>query len=156
MADAGARVIKVERPEGDFARSYDHVAGGESAYFVWLNRGKESICLDLTREEDKAVLAALPRSRGALRTVETIDASEVIEMHESPVQAVRRKKDASMAVCGDLVRSGRADAMVSAGNTGAAMAVALTKWGRIQGIDRPGRRLLGDTCVSRSLSVRMR
>src|SRR5437868_6477726 len=64
----------------------------------------------------EAVLAALPRSRGALRTVETIDASEVIEMHESPVQAVRRKKDASMAVCGDLVRSGRADAMVSAGN----------------------------------------
>jgi itaconate CoA-transferase len=59
LADAGARVIKVERPEGDFARSYDHVAGGESAYFVWLNRGKESICLDLTREEDKAVLAAL-------------------------------------------------------------------------------------------------
>ena len=59
LADAGARVIKVERPEGDFARSYDHVAGGESAYFVWLNRGKESICLDLTRKEDKAVLAAL-------------------------------------------------------------------------------------------------
>src|SRR4051812_48363439 len=59
LADAGARVVKVERPEGDFARNYDHVAGGESAYFVWLNRGKESICLDLAREADKAVLAAM-------------------------------------------------------------------------------------------------
>ena len=38
LADAGARVIKVERSEGDFARSYDHVVDGESAYFVWLNR----------------------------------------------------------------------------------------------------------------------
>jgi hypothetical protein len=39
LADAGARVIKVERPGGDFARDYDHVVHGESAYFVWLNRG---------------------------------------------------------------------------------------------------------------------
>jgi itaconate CoA-transferase len=59
LADAGARVIKVERPEGDFARNYDRLAGGESAYFVWLNRGKESICLDLVRQADKAVLAAM-------------------------------------------------------------------------------------------------
>jgi itaconate CoA-transferase len=50
LADAGARVIKIERPEGDFAREYDHVAHGESAYFVWLNRGKESIALDLKKE----------------------------------------------------------------------------------------------------------
>ena len=41
LADAGARVIKVERPEGDFARGYDQLVHGESAYFVWLNRGKE-------------------------------------------------------------------------------------------------------------------
>src|SRR5262245_22377356 len=59
LADAGARVIKVERPEGDFARYYDKLAKGESAYFVWLNRGKESICLDLAKTEDKAVLAAM-------------------------------------------------------------------------------------------------
>jgi itaconate CoA-transferase len=49
LADAGARVVKVERPEGDFARYCDRLAQGESAYFVWLNRGKESVCLDLTR-----------------------------------------------------------------------------------------------------------
>jgi formyl-CoA transferase len=59
LADAGARVIKVERPEGDFARYYDKLAKGESAYFVWLNHGKESICLDLAKTEDKAVLAAM-------------------------------------------------------------------------------------------------
>ena len=56
LADAGARVIKIERPEGDFARSYDNLARGESAYFVWLNRGKESVVLDLTRSADKALL----------------------------------------------------------------------------------------------------
>lgn len=59
LADGGARVIKVERPEGDFARGYDHLVHGESAYFVWLNRGKESVCLDLKAAEDVAVLAAL-------------------------------------------------------------------------------------------------
>jgi itaconate CoA-transferase len=42
LADAGAHVIKVERPEGDFARGYDAAAKGQSSYFVWLNRGKDS------------------------------------------------------------------------------------------------------------------
>jgi CoA-transferase family III len=42
LADAGATVIKIERPEGDFARGYDDVVHGESSYFVWLNRGKRS------------------------------------------------------------------------------------------------------------------
>jgi crotonobetainyl-CoA:carnitine CoA-transferase CaiB-like acyl-CoA transferase len=56
LADAGARVIKIERPEGDFAREYDHLVHGESAYFVWLNRGKESLCLDLKQEDDRAIL----------------------------------------------------------------------------------------------------
>ncbi len=59
LADAGARVIKVERPEGDFARSYDHVVHGESANFVWLNRGKESVVLDLGKPDDKALLEAM-------------------------------------------------------------------------------------------------
>lgn len=59
LADAGARVIKVERPEGDFAREYDHVVHGESANFVWLNRGKESVVLDLGKDEDKAILETM-------------------------------------------------------------------------------------------------
>ena len=59
LADAGARVIKVERPEGDFARRYDALVHGESAYFVWLNRGKQSVVLDLGKAEDKALLEAM-------------------------------------------------------------------------------------------------
>jgi itaconate CoA-transferase len=59
LADAGARVIKIERPEGDFARAYDSTARGQSSYFVWLNRGKESVCLDIKAPEDKALLGRL-------------------------------------------------------------------------------------------------
>jgi formyl-CoA transferase len=59
LADAGARVIKVERPEGDFARGYDSLVHGESAYFVWLNRGKQSVVLDLARPDDKVLLEAM-------------------------------------------------------------------------------------------------
>jgi itaconate CoA-transferase len=59
LADSGARVIKIERPEGDFARGYDHVAHGESAYFVWINRGKESIVLDIKNPQDAALLARM-------------------------------------------------------------------------------------------------
>ena len=56
LADAGARVIKVERNEGDFARGYDQGAGGNSAIFAWLNRGKESICINLNDQEDIKLL----------------------------------------------------------------------------------------------------
>jgi len=56
LADAGARVIKLERAEGDFARGYDRVVHGESTYFVWLNRGKESIAVDLKQPEDLALV----------------------------------------------------------------------------------------------------
>ncbi len=56
LAEAGARVIKIERAEGDFARDYDHVVHGESAYFVWLNRGKESLTLDIKQPADAALL----------------------------------------------------------------------------------------------------
>lgn len=59
LAEAGARVIKVERPGGDFARHYDAVAHGESAYFVWINRGKESVTLDLKDAADKALMERL-------------------------------------------------------------------------------------------------
>jgi itaconate CoA-transferase len=59
LADAGARVIKIERPEGDFARGYDGFVHGESANFVWLNRGKESVVLDLGKAGDRALFAAM-------------------------------------------------------------------------------------------------
>jgi itaconate CoA-transferase len=60
LADLGARVIKVERPDGgDFARSYDEAVHGNSSYFVWLNRAKESLTLDVKSDEGKEILSAL-------------------------------------------------------------------------------------------------
>ncbi|MGY0064883.1 CaiB/BaiF CoA transferase family protein [Streptomyces sp. LZ34] len=60
LADLGARVIKVERPgRGDFARDYDRAVQGMSAYFVWVNRGKESVVLDLKCDRDRRLLEAL-------------------------------------------------------------------------------------------------
>jgi itaconate CoA-transferase len=59
LADAGAHVIKVERPEGDFARFYDAAAKGQSSYFVWLNRGKDSAIVDLATKEGRAELERL-------------------------------------------------------------------------------------------------
>lgn len=59
LADAGAHVIKIERPEGDFARGYDAAAKGQSSYFVWLNRGKDSAVVDLATKEGRAQLEAL-------------------------------------------------------------------------------------------------
>ena len=59
LADAGARIVKIERPEGDFARGYDDLVHGECSYFVWLNRGKQSVVLDLTKAADKALLGAM-------------------------------------------------------------------------------------------------
>lgn len=56
LADAGARVIKIERADGDFARGYDTVAKGASSYFVWLNRGKESLVADIKDPADAAML----------------------------------------------------------------------------------------------------
>jgi itaconate CoA-transferase len=59
LADAGATVYKVERPEGDFARGYDALASGLSTYFVWLNRGKQSVVIDLAPADDRAWLLDL-------------------------------------------------------------------------------------------------
>lgn len=59
LADAGARVIKIERAEGDFARGYDTAANGQSTYFVWLNRGKQSLVADIKKHEDAELLRRL-------------------------------------------------------------------------------------------------
>ncbi len=59
LAHAGARVIKIERAEGDFARGYDDVVHGESAYFVWLNQGKESLVADIKDDADRELLHRL-------------------------------------------------------------------------------------------------
>jgi glycerol-3-phosphate acyltransferase PlsX len=69
--------------------------------------------------------------------LEVYDASEVIEMDDDPAAGVRRKKDSSLVRCAELVRDGTASAMISAGNTGATMASALLRMGRIRGVARP-------------------
>ncbi len=69
--------------------------------------------------------------------VEVVPASQVIEMHEHPALALREKKDSSITVACDLVKDGRADAVMTAGHTGAAMAAAVLRIGRLPGVDRP-------------------
>src|SRR5262249_42743163 len=66
LAEAGARGIKIERAEGDFARGYDKAAKGQSSYFVWLNRGKESLVLDIKDPADKALLSRIIASADVL------------------------------------------------------------------------------------------
>ena len=89
---------------------------------------------------DEAVLrpALDERLRGAVSgAVEIVHAPDAIRMDESPGQAVRRKPEASMPVAFDLVREGRAAAVVSAGNSGAMLACGLFKFRRIRGVERP-------------------
>jgi len=83
------------------------------------------------------VLVGRPEDIGDPGDLEVWPAGEVIEMTDDPLQGVRRMKDASMVRAAEAVRDGRASAMVSAGNTGAVMASALLRMGRIRGVARP-------------------
>lgn len=83
------------------------------------------------------VLVGRPDDLGDTAGLGVVPASEVIEMHEDPAQGVRRKKDSSLVRCAELVRDGAASAMVSAGNTGATMASALLRMGRLPNVVRP-------------------
>src|SRR3974377_2181406 len=98
---------------------------------------EHGIPIILVGDQDKirSELAAL--SAASEPCIEGVHASEVVEMDDHPANAIRRKTDSSIVVAGNLVTKGEAEAMVSAGNTGAAMAVATIRVGRIQGIDRP-------------------
>ncbi|MBM3674188.1 MAG: phosphate acyltransferase PlsX [Actinobacteria bacterium] len=85
---------------------------------------------------EAAVRAELPGGEPPAG-VELLDCSQVIAMHDEPGASVRTKKDASIVRGAEAVRDGRADAMVGAGNTGATMAAALLRFGRIRGVARP-------------------
>ncbi|HRJ69893.1 MAG TPA: CaiB/BaiF CoA-transferase family protein [Beijerinckiaceae bacterium] len=95
LADAGARVIKIERPEGDFARGYDAVAKGQSSYFVWLNRGKVSRVLDLADERGKAELAGLIASADVL--VQNLKTGALARLGFAPEEL--RRKHPRLIVC---------------------------------------------------------
>lgn len=100
-----------------------------------LDAAKEWPDTKLILVGDEAKLAPLLADKPDNLTVQ--HASEVVEADDEPVKAVRRKKDSSMVVAGRLVREKQADAMISAGNTGALMATGLLVVGRINGIERP-------------------
>jgi glycerol-3-phosphate acyltransferase PlsX len=85
---------------------------------------------------DTATIERLASARPA--NVRIVQASEVIGMDEHPARALREKKDATILVATDLVRTGEADAVVTAGHTGAGMAAAVLRLGRLKGVDRPG------------------
>jgi glycerol-3-phosphate acyltransferase PlsX len=83
------------------------------------------------------VLVGRVAEMGDVGDLSVMEASEVIEMYDDPAASVRRKKDSSLVRCAEAVRDGTASAMLSAGNTGAAMTAALFRMGRIRGVTRP-------------------
>jgi glycerol-3-phosphate acyltransferase PlsX len=87
---------------------------------------------------DRSILEAeRAKSRSFPQNIEVVNATQIIQMCDEPVAAFKKKPDASVVVAARMVKERRADAVVTIGNTGAAMAVSLLTWGRIKGIDRP-------------------
>jgi glycerol-3-phosphate acyltransferase PlsX len=93
--------------------------------------------LQAAAEGAPVLLVGDPQRMGDTGTLAVLPASEVVEMHEDPARAVRAKKDSSLIRSAEAVRDGKASAMFSAGNTGATMASALFRMGRIKGVARP-------------------
>lgn len=87
--------------------------------------------------DEARVSEALGRTGGPHKGISIEHASEVVAMGAHPAQSVKRQKDSSIVVACRLVKEGKADAVVSAGSTGAAMASSLLQWGRVKGIERP-------------------
>ena len=124
--------ISIDAMGGDFAPA-EIVAGTLQA--AKTLEGIEKLFLVGDESAIKAVLAG---HKGPIPAcIEVVHASEVVGMGESPAVAIRRKKDSSIARSVELVKDGRADAIFSAGNTGAAVAAATLKLRTLQGVDRP-------------------
>lgn len=100
-------------------------------------RAKAELGVQVLLVGDPDQIRASVSQPDSLRDIEIVAAEGTIEMHEEPLSALRRKPNASINVSMDLVKQGRADGVVSAGHSGAAMAAALLRLGRIKGIDRP-------------------
>ena len=86
----------------------------------------------------QSCLDGLAPAEKLLSRLEILHTSEMVEMGESPVEAMRKKKNSSVMLAFDLVKTGEADAAVSAGNSGATMAAAIRKLGRLKNVSRPG------------------
>lgn len=135
--------IAVDAFGGDYAPE-QIVAGA-------LQAAAHGIKLILTGDESR--LKALVEGQTGRQNIEIIHAPEVVLMEESPVEAVRRKKDSSLVKAAELVREGQAQALVSAGSTGATMAASLFVIKRIKGIERPAITSLMPTLQGLSLIV---
>lgn len=135
--------IAVDAMGGDHAPEIT-VAGSVEALRA---RNGMDIALIGQKERLEPLLADADDVRGRIRV---IDARETIETTESPVMAIRRKTDSSLVRAFDAVRSGEAQALVSAGSTGAVMAGGMFKLGRIEGIDRPALATLLPTVTGQS------
>ena len=143
-------------PEGPLRVAVDAMGGDNApnevlAGAVWAARelGVEVLLVGPTQriQRDLDALGAGPLP------IRVVEAPEVIEMAEAPAMALRRKRQASILVAVEAARRGEADAVVSAGNTGAAMAASLLTWGRIEGIDRPAIAAVLPTLRGRAVMV---
>jgi glycerol-3-phosphate acyltransferase PlsX len=121
--------IAVDAMGGDFAPAHP-IAGAVLA-------AREFGTRILLVGRDREVRAELARHGAGSLPIEVVNATEVVEMHDSPVTAFRRKKDSSIRVAATLVREGRADGIVSAGNTGAVMTTVKMICGVLEGVERP-------------------
>ncbi|MBD0335864.1 MAG: phosphate acyltransferase PlsX [Cyanobacteria bacterium Co-bin13] len=127
MGSTRAR-IAVDAMGGDFAPA-EIVAGAI--------RARAELGVDILLVGDPEQIKASTPQLGNLDGIEIVPSEGTVEMHEEPLGALRRKPQASINVSMDLVKQKRADAVVSAGHSGAAMAAALLRLGRLKGIDRP-------------------
>lgn len=120
--------IAIDAMGGDFAPQ-EIVAGAL--------RAQAELDVDVLLVGDPPQIEACLRHHGHSLQMEIVPSEGVVDMHEEPLSALRRKPRSSINVATDLVKQGRADAVVSAGHSGAAMAAALLRLGRLPGIDRP-------------------
>ncbi|NDF87804.1 MAG: phosphate acyltransferase PlsX [Actinobacteria bacterium] len=105
--------------------------GGDKAPGEIIAGAREAVAAGIN------VILVGPRDLAGCEGFEFIEANEVIEMHEDAASSVRNKKDSTLVRAAEAVRDGKASAMISAGNTGATMASALLRMGRIAGVKRP-------------------
>ncbi len=127
MESSRAR-IAIDAMGGDFAP--DEIVAGAL-------RAHEELGVEVLLVGDPELVRASIEKHSSSASFEVVTSEGIIEMHEDPLSALRRKPKASINVSMDLVKEGRADAVVSAGHSGAAMASALLRLGRIKGVDRP-------------------
>lgn len=114
--------------------------GGDHAPEMVVQGAVEAVSelgIDITLVGDEKIVTRALNSRPAHGHISFHHCEDVVEMDESPLKALRKKKDASIKVAFDLVKGGHADAVISAGNSGATLAAGVLALGRMEGVERP-------------------